>query len=155
MAGRFEGLYAGTFAPDVHAKLPDADPAGRGGERRQQLARPQAELLRDDRDIRLDVDRDYTTAYELSFDSRGWTHDACWNDSTWNPKWFVAAKTDEAAWTIEAAIPLAELVAEPPTAKQVWAASIVRTIPRAGEETWSGEANSADSPQKFGLLIFE
>jgi hypothetical protein len=105
--------------------------------------------------IRLDVDRDYTTAYELTVDCRGWTHDACWNDSSWNPKWFVAAAMDEAAWTIEAAIPLAELAAEPPGSKQVWAASIVRTIPRVGEETWSGEANSADSPEKYGLLIFE
>ena len=41
--------------------------------------------------LRLDVDRDYTTAFELVVDHRGWTHDACWNDATWNPKWFVAA----------------------------------------------------------------
>jgi hypothetical protein len=37
----------------------------------------------------------------------------------------------------------------------VWAASLVRTIPRGGDETWSGDATSDDSPDKFGLLIFE
>ena len=60
--------------------------------------------------VRLDVDRDYTTAFELAVDHRGWTHDACWNDATWNPTWFVAAAADESTWTVEAAIPLAELV---------------------------------------------
>jgi photosystem II stability/assembly factor-like uncharacterized protein len=110
--------------------------------------------------VRLDVDRDYTTAYELAIDDRGWTHDACWNDATWNPTWFIAAATDDATWTVEAAVPLAQLVAEPPAAKHVWAASVVRTIPRVGDETrsdetWSGDATSGDSPERFGLLIFE
>lgn len=115
-----------------------------------------ADLTAHDRiSIRLDVDRDYTTAYELTFDCRGWTHDACWNDATWNPKWFVAAKSDESSWSTELAIPLAELVQERPAARQVWAASIVRTIPRVGDETWSGDAAAEDSPEKFGLLIFE
>ena len=115
-----------------------------------------ADLAAHDRVIvRLDVDRDYTTAFELTVDDRGWTHDACWNDATWNPTWFVAAAADEATWTVEAAIPLAQLVAEPPAAKHVWAASVVRTIPRVGDETWSGDATSGDSPEQFGLLIFE
>ena len=56
--------------------------------------------------IRLDVDRDYTTAYELAIDSRGWTRDACWGDATWNPTWYVAATADDSTWTAEAAIPL-------------------------------------------------
>jgi hypothetical protein len=105
--------------------------------------------------VRLDVDRDYTTAFELAVDHRGWTHDACWDDATWNPTWFVAAAADESTWTVEAAIPLQQLVAEPPAAKQVWAASVVRTIPRVGDETWSGDATSGESPDRFGLLIFE
>jgi hypothetical protein len=91
----------------------------------------------------------------LTVDDRGWTRDACWNDATWNPTWFVAAAADEATWTVEAAMPLAQLVAEPPAAKHVWAASVVRTIPRVGDETWSGDATSGDSPERFGLLIFE
>ena len=70
-----------------------------------------ADLAQHDRvTVRLDVDRDYTTAFELTVDHRGWTRDACWGDATWNPTWFVAAAADESAWTVEAAIPLAELV---------------------------------------------
>jgi photosystem II stability/assembly factor-like uncharacterized protein len=105
--------------------------------------------------VQLDVDRDYATAYELAIDHRGWTHDACWNDATWNPTWYVSAAADNTSWTVEAAIPLAELVAEPPATRDVWAASIERTTPRRSGETWSGDATSGDSPDRFGLLIFE
>jgi photosystem II stability/assembly factor-like uncharacterized protein len=105
--------------------------------------------------VRLDVDRDYATAYELAIDHRGWTHDACWNDATWNPTWYVAAAADAETWTVEAAIPLAELVGEPPATRDVWAASIERKTPRDDGESWSGDATSDDSPDKFGLLIFE
>ena len=105
--------------------------------------------------IRLDLDRDYTTAYELTVDHRGWTDDACWNDATWNPTWYVAAAADEATWTIEAAIPLSEITDNPPTAKDVWALSLVRTLPGVGDQTWSGDdASDADSPDRYGLLIF-
>jgi photosystem II stability/assembly factor-like uncharacterized protein len=132
------------YSPDEHPRPRDADLSAR-----------------DHVEIQLDVDRDYTTAFELAVDHRGWTRDTCWNDATWNPTWFVAAADDEASWSIEAAIPLAQLTSEPPAARQVWAASIVRTIPRGGEETWSGAtdqsgaAGQSESPDRFGLLIFE
>ena len=65
-----------------------------------------ADLTQHDRvTLRLDVDRDYTTAFELTVDNRGWTHDACCGDATWDPTWYVAAASDENWWTIEAAIP--------------------------------------------------
>jgi len=105
--------------------------------------------------LSIDVDRDYTTAFALAVDHRGWTHDACWNDATWNPQWFVAGDADEAAWRVEAAIPLAELVAATPTAKDVWAVSVVRAIPGGGEESWAGGAGGEDSPERFGLVIFD
>ena len=66
-------------------------------------------------DIFLDLDRDYATYYHLTIDHRGWAADACFGDSSWDPKWFVAARTADGAWTAEAAIPLRELIgsAEP------------------------------------------
>jgi hypothetical protein len=120
-----------------------------------------ADLTQHDRvSLKLDVDRDYTTAFELAVDNRGWTCDACNGDATWNPTWYVAAANDDSSWTVEAAIPLAELVEKPPIARDVWALAIRRTIPRTGYQTWSaatarGEAASGDSPAQFGLLIFE
>jgi photosystem II stability/assembly factor-like uncharacterized protein len=120
-----------------------------------------ADLTQHDRvSLKLDVDRDYTTAFELTVDSRGWTYDSCNGDVTWNPTWYVAAANDDSSWTVEAAIPLSELVEKPPTARDVWALAARRTIPRTGYQTWSpattrGEAVSDDSPAQFGLLIFE
>ncbi len=115
-----------------------------------------ADLTQHDRvTVRLDTDRDYSTAFELTVDNRGWTHDACWGDAIWNPTWYVAAASDATSWTVEAAIPLSELVDKPPAAHSVWAVSARRTIPRTGYETWSGPPESDGSPSQFGLLIFE
>lgn len=115
-----------------------------------------ADLMQHDRvSLRFDTDRDYGVAFELSVDSRGWTHDRCWGDANWDPTWYVAAGSDDTWWTIEAAVPLAELVDKPPTARQVWAVGARRTIPRVGYQSWAGAPTSGDSPDQFGLLIFE
>lgn len=118
-----------------------------------------ADLAQHDRvSLRLDVDRDYTTYFELDVDDRGWTWDACWGDATWDPTWYVATGRDAAAgtWTIEAAVPLRELVDEPPAARGVWAVAVRRAIPGTGFQSWAGDANAGDdSPDQFGLVIFE
>ena len=69
-----------------------------------------------------------------------------WSDATWNPAWYVAAAGDDDFWTVEAAIPLAEIVEKSPTSRQVWAAAARRTIPRVGYESWAGDAAENDSP---------
>jgi hypothetical protein len=115
-----------------------------------------ADLSRRDRvTVRLDIDRDYTTAFELSVDHRGWTHDSCWGDTTWDPTWFVAAASDDLAWTAEVAIPLVELANEAPAARHVWAVAVERSIPGRIGETWSGNVAEDESPDMFGMLIFE
>jgi photosystem II stability/assembly factor-like uncharacterized protein len=142
-----EFLYIAVRCPKVKGVdyVPDDRPRPRDGD-----------LAQHDRvTVRLDTDRDYTTTFELTVDDRGWTCDACCGDATWDPTWYVAADSDDESWTAEAAIPLAELVAEPPGARQVWAVDIRRTIPRVGYETWAGKAAAEDSPNQFGLLIFE
>ena len=133
-------------------------PKAEGGDyRADDGPRPRdADLTEHDRvSLRLDVDRDFTTWFELAVDHRGWTHEACWGESHWNPTWYVAAADDATTWTVEAAVPLAELVAEPPATRHVWAAAVRRTIPRVGYQSWSGDPGRDDSPEQFGLLIFE
>jgi hypothetical protein len=115
-----------------------------------------ADLTEHDRvSLRLDVDRDFVTWFELVMDHRGWTWDACCGKWHWDPQWFVAAADSETTWTAEAAVPLAELVTEPPAVRHVWAAAVRRTIPRVGYQSWSGDPGQAESPEQFGLLIFE
>ena len=61
-----------------------------------------ADLSAHDRiEVLIDVDRDYATYYRLAVNDRGWTNDSCWTDSTWNPKWSVAARREGDGWTFE------------------------------------------------------
>jgi hypothetical protein len=109
--------------------------------------------------LRLDLDRDYATCFELVVDSRGWTADRAWGDASWNPEWFVAAgETSDAgeamrAWTAEAAISLAELAEHPPQAGDAWGCRIERRIPSHGPEQWPA-TEKASGPQGYGVLLF-
>ena len=131
-------------APDVRPMLP-----GRTHD---------ADLRDHDRvSLLLDIDRDYATYYSLAVDQRGKTHDACWEDTSWNPKWyvFVAADADGKRWRIEAAIPLEELTPVMPVKNTVWAIGLLRTIPAVRLESWTQPASSDPRPETFGLLRFD
>lgn len=113
--------------------------------------------------LRLDVDRDYASCFELLIDSRGWTADRCWGDAAWNPEWFVAAgelngAANGHAWIVELAIPWSELTPTPPTRGNAWALSLVRTLPPAANQpsqSWRGPASASPGPESFGVLQFE
>ncbi|WP_339908296.1 YCF48-related protein [Symmachiella dynata] len=103
----------------------------------------------------LDVDRDHATYFTFAFDQRGWTADACWNDATWNPKYFVQAGGDKKKWRIEVAIPWTELVPQPPSRNDVWNVGIIRTIPAVGIHSWTHPASDTPRPETFGMLKFD
>jgi hypothetical protein len=111
--------------------------------------------------LRLDVDRDYASYYELLIDSRGWSADRCWGDSAWNPEWFIAANelnADGGMWIVEIAIPWSELTPAPPKAGHAWAFSLARTLPPAANQpaqSWLGPPNDRPAPENFGVLQFE
>ncbi len=105
--------------------------------------------------LALDVDRDYSTWYEFQVDARGQTSDRCWEDATWNPKWYVARDIDSERWQIELAIPWMELTPSPPQPRDVWGVSLVRTLPHQGYHGWTQAAAWPPSWQSFGLLRFQ
>lgn len=102
----------------------------------------------------IDVDRDYSTWYELEFDERGWTSERCVGDSGWNPEWFVAADSDPQRWRIEAAIPLATMISEPLNRDHAWAVRVIRTIPLQGYEAWPAVNGGQPAAEDSGLLRF-
>jgi photosystem II stability/assembly factor-like uncharacterized protein len=115
-----------------------------------------ADLSRHDRvDLFLDLDRDWSTFYRFTVDHRGWTGEACWDDKGWDPQWFVAQATRDGAWSVEAAIPLAELTGEAPKPKYVWTIGIQRTIPGVGFQSWTHPASASVTAEGFGYLIFD
>lgn len=109
--------------------------------------------------LRIDLDRDYTTAFELTIDRRGWTHDALWGDRHWNPEWYVAAEPTDSesgpVWRAEAAIPLRELAPPEQLARAAWALSVERLTPSKSITSWAGDGAQSDSPDAFGLLLLE
>ncbi|HUQ72496.1 MAG TPA: hypothetical protein VM165_23410, partial [Planctomycetaceae bacterium] len=105
--------------------------------------------------IALDVDRDYTTWYELQVDQRGQTSDKCWEDAAWDPQWYVAVDADARQWRLEAAIPWSELSPEQPQFREVWAVSLTRIIPYAAVQSWSPPAAWPPKWNSFGLVRFE
>jgi hypothetical protein len=115
-----------------------------------------ADLAAHDRvELLIDVDRDFATFYRLSVDYRGWAADDCWGDATWNPRWFVAAARDDESWTVESAIPLAELASEAVGSDTAWAIGAQRVVPGVGFQSWTRPATVAITPEGFGHLIFD
>jgi len=121
-------------------------------ERSRTIRQRDANLEDQDRLIlQLDIDRDYTSAYSLAFDHRGWVQDDCSLSPKWNPKMSVAANNDEKTWQVEVAIPWNELCSQPPQG-ELWAISATRVIPQAEILNWLLPASSNEPG--FGLLRF-
>jgi photosystem II stability/assembly factor-like uncharacterized protein len=115
-----------------------------------------ADLSAQDRvDVFIDIDRDFATYYQLSFDYRGFTAESLWGDPGWNPTWFVAADLSEEAWTVEAAIALDQIADQHPKPRDAWAVGVQRTIPGVGFQAWSFPASIRVMPEGFGYLIFQ
>ena len=110
---------------------------------------------RDHVELLIDLDRDYSTYYRFAVDDRGWAAESCWQNASWNPQWFVAPAASDKAWTVECAIPWAELVAKPPAAHTTWSIQLQRTAPDVGFQSWSAPASTVIAPEGFGYAIFE
>ncbi len=104
--------------------------------------------------ILLDLDRDYSTYFQLQVDQRGCVRDDCWGDLTWDLRWFVAVHSTEDSWQIEAAIPLNELTGERIRPNNAWAINVVRTLPGRGVQAWSLPADAQPRPEGMSLLVF-
>lgn len=123
----------------------------------EQATRPRdADLRGYDRvTLRLDTNRDYTSAMQITLDCRGWTHDSCDGQPYWNPRYFVASQQTDDTWTVEVAAPIDELLSGPIDPGAAWAVSLERTAPGRLPHTWTGAAYEDGSPAAFGLLLFE
>ncbi|GHT33870.1 hypothetical protein FACS189427_00220 [Planctomycetales bacterium] len=113
------------------------------------------DLSQQDRvEILIDTDRDYSTYYTLTIDSRGWASDSCRSSSYWNPEYYIARNEDDNYWYLETAIPLNSLTGQIPAAGTVWGIGFRRIVPGIGIECWNAE-NSFGLTEGFGFLMFE
>lgn len=102
----------------------------------------------------LDLDRDYATYFHLQVDQRGCVFEDCWGDRTWDPRWFVAVKSEPTCWQIEAAIPMTELTGDVVTVGRAWSCNVVRVVPGRGVQAMSLPADVQPRPEGMGLLLF-
>ncbi|MDA1049792.1 MAG: YCF48-related protein [Planctomycetota bacterium] len=106
-------------------------------------------------ELLLDTNRDYSSYVKLSVDHRGWTGETAWGDARWNPEWFVAAESSGETWSIEAAIPFAELGHEQIADGEVWACGVQRVVPGVGFQSWTQPASVAGCAEGFGFLSLD
>lgn len=106
--------------------------------RPQSKARTRDERLEDhDRvTLRLDLDRDGFWPLSLAIDSRGAVADGCGTTSDWNPTWYVAQSSDAESWSIEAALPLAQLQTGGALQEARWGLSLSRHAPWQAADLW-------------------
>ncbi|ADB15614.1 Uncharacterized photosystem II stability/assembly factor-like protein [Pirellula staleyi DSM 6068] len=115
-----------------------------------------ADLAKFDRlQIALDLDRDYQSFYQIDVDSRGFTSDQSLGDKTWNPQYYVARGGDDAWWTIEMAIPFAELSSQPAQSKDAWGIAVMRVLPTVGVQAITPPESATLRPEGLGLLLFD
>jgi photosystem II stability/assembly factor-like uncharacterized protein len=139
----------------LYVALKCKHPAGQGEPAAKERPRD-ADLRAFDRvSIMLDLDRDYSTYFHLQVDQRGCVCEDCWGDTRWNPQWFVAIRSEDDCWQVEAAIPLAELTGDRLRHNDAWAVNVVRVLPGRGVQAWSTPAGVEPRPEGMGLVVFQ
>jgi 3',5'-cyclic AMP phosphodiesterase CpdA len=109
-------------------------------------------------EILLDANHDKKSYHHFAVNADGVLYDGRQRDATWNSSAKVATSIEEAAWTVEMAIPLKELGADPASLK-TWGLQMARHRPRQEERKsyqwaptfWYGNY----APSLFGQLEFQ
>jgi len=83
--------------------------------------------------LRLDVDGDLLTAYELEFDAAGRTRDTCDGFPQWQPSWFIAVGAEPNRLIAEIAIRRSDLVGPLQNLDQPWHAAVLRRAAGQGQ----------------------
>lgn len=109
-------LYVAVRGPALDGQRAD-------GSRRQR----DTPLDRSDRYVvRIDVDGDLLTAYELEFDAAGNTRDTCDGFTPWQPKWFLAVSEAAGQMVTEIAIQRSDLIGLLQDSDRGWNISLQR-----------------------------
>jgi photosystem II stability/assembly factor-like uncharacterized protein len=104
----------------LHCKCPrnvsnelSVSPSGTGKTAKKTRTRDGLNEALDHVRLRIDLDRDYATWFELAWDREGGTLDQCNDMRWWNPNWFIALDVQDDTWSAEIAIPLDQIMDRP------------------------------------------
>lgn len=100
--------------------------------------------------IRLDVDGDLLTAYELEFNAQSETRDTCDGFAQWHPTWFIALAHNADETTAEIAIKKSDLIGPLQTPGQHWNLSLLRPHPGSTRNTFA-----LPNPEHWCRVVFD
>ncbi|MCH2202216.1 MAG: YCF48-related protein [Fuerstiella sp.] len=141
-----EFLYFGGHVPTVAGIEPAAEKFDR--------THDEADMKGDHIELKLDIDRDYSTAWHFVIDSAGRTSDRCWQFDRWDPQWFVATDRDQTGWRFEVAIPTQELQLNPLEAGARWAMSVRRVVPGYTDQRVEVREDVKQLKTRYSLIRF-
>lgn len=105
----------------------------------------------------LDAKHDHEHYWQFAATAKAVRYDNQDGDSNWNGDWKVAARCYPDAWTIEVAIPFAELRLSPPSPGTVWGFNLCREREAGGKlelANWADVQRKFQNPPLFGHLLF-
>jgi hypothetical protein len=107
-------------------------------------------------EIFLDVTHDRSDFIQLAAGLAAGEFDQRQTDVGWNGSWTVARTPTDGGWTMEFAIPFADLGGAAPEPGSVWGLNVCRNRPGGlqGSSTWAPVGGNFHNPGRFGLLIF-
>jgi len=141
-----EFLFLAGHMPNAGGQLPLREALDRSHD--------EADTAQDHIEFAFDVDRDYSTGWNLTIDSSGRTADSCWKITRWNPEWYVATRRDETSWQFEAAIPVHELQDKPLKAGQLWAMQARRIVPGFADQQTTVSEGGLQLSSRYNMLRF-
>ena len=104
----------------------------------------------------LDTNLDRSTYYQLAASTGGGIYDSRGSDAKWDLDWKVASRIGHKRWTLEAAIPFADLAGGVPQPGMIWGLNVCRNRPGAMTlaSTWARVGSRFHSPGRFNTLVF-
>ena len=116
-------LYLFSFAPSTPTTQTSK-------EKQRDSIKPESDQIK----LRIDLDRDYASWFEIGWSATGESCDALNDMLRWNPTWYRETSNDDKSWSTEIAIPLEQLVVSGDAVRknwtnEVWAFNAIRTIP--------------------------
>ena len=107
--------------------------------------------------LRIDLDRDYASWFEIGWSASGGKHDSLNDMLHWNPTWYIDTVYDDESWSAEIAIPLEQLVffseaSAKDWTNEVWALNAIRTIPNSASHSMAPSISDRPTADDWFLL---
>jgi hypothetical protein len=142
-----ENLYVGVKCLESQMKKLKTSATERDG----------AFWLDDSIEFFIDASHDHETYFQFAATANAVPYDNLNGDSLWNSNWRVAAQRGADSWTVEAAVPFADLKVAPPAPGKLWGFNLCREREAGGSlelYNWADVQGVFNSVPLFGHLRF-